>query len=111
MYHMKIPSDLFPLIAHAAKHILEKDFKDARVVFTRSYLDKKGYEGGQFMSYLMQIHDFIKINSKVKANITAQYDLDDRNFGLAVYVLNDIAQFDVIDLTDDLKKGGAVIGS
>ena len=83
---IKVPVQLFTLIAHAVKYAMANELKEAEVEYTVLYLDKRKYQDGLAMSYLMQIHDFLMIRKDIDSILICRYILEDTTFVLHVAI-------------------------
>lgn len=100
---IKVPVQLFTLIAHAMKYIDVNYLEEAEIEYTVLYLDKRKFEDGLPMSYLMQIHDFLQIRSDVEAALICRYNQGGTTFAMHIEVTGGFAHL-------KFTEAGVVIG-
>ena len=77
---------LFPLIAHTVKHLFENEFQEIEIEGTTLYLDKKKYEDGPVMGYIVQIHDMLPIMENVDASLIHTFGWKDSVYAMVIEV-------------------------
>ena len=98
---IKVPVQLFTIIAHAVKYVMANELKEAEVEYTVLYLDKRKYQDGLAMSYLMQIHDFLMIREDVDGILICRYTLEGTTFAMHIAITGGWAELKFTEAEED----------
>lgn len=90
-YHIRVPIELFPLIAHAVKYFVTTH--DITFESIAMGLDQRSYEDGNILAYLSQINDLLQLRQKTNAVIEAYFEWNKVKCQLFVGVMSGVAEF------------------